>query len=37
MKGIPGSPGKVTGTARVMIELSDADRFKHGEIQVTAR
>lgn len=34
--GTPGSSGKVTGTARVIIKLSDADRLKQGEILVTA-
>ena len=34
--GRPGSSGKVTGTARVIIKLSDAGRLNKGEILVTA-
>ena len=33
--GRPGSSGKVTGTARIIIRLSDADRLKKGDILVT--
>ncbi|MDA1298369.1 MAG: PEP-utilizing enzyme [Chloroflexi bacterium] len=36
ISGAPGSPGKVTGTARVIIKLSDASRLKQGDILVTA-
>jgi rifampicin phosphotransferase len=35
IKGFPGSPGKFTGTARVIIKLSDAGRLGKGEILVT--
>ena len=34
--GRPGSSGKVTGTARVIIKLSDAGRLNKGDILVTA-
>ncbi|MCH8115638.1 MAG: hypothetical protein IIB25_09185, partial [Chloroflexi bacterium] len=34
--GTPGSSGKVTGTARVIIKLSDAGRLNKGDILVTA-
>ncbi|MCH7641901.1 MAG: hypothetical protein IIC30_01340, partial [Chloroflexi bacterium] len=36
IKGNPGSPGTVTGTARVIIKLRDAGRLSRGEILVTA-
>jgi len=36
LQGTPGSTGKVTGTARVIIKLSDAGRLKNGDILVTA-
>lgn len=36
ISGAAGSPGKVTGTARVIIKLSDAGRLKQGDILVTA-
>jgi pyruvate,water dikinase len=35
LKGNPGAPGKVTGTARVIVKLSDAGRLGRGEILVT--
>jgi phosphoenolpyruvate synthase/pyruvate phosphate dikinase len=35
IKGIPGSQGKVTGIARVLKSLSQADKFKAGDILVT--
>ncbi|MBT3943731.1 MAG: hypothetical protein HOE75_09205 [Chloroflexi bacterium] len=35
IKGNPGAAGKVTGTARVIIKLSDAGRLGKGEILVT--
>lgn len=34
--GTPGSPGKVTATARVIIRLEDAGKLNEGEILVTA-
>ena len=34
--GRPGSSGKVTGTARVIIKLADAGRLNNGDILVTA-
>ena len=34
--GTPGSSGKVTGTARVIIKLTDAGRLNKGDILVTA-
>jgi phosphohistidine swiveling domain-containing protein len=34
--GAPGSTGKVTGTARVIIKLTDASRLNKGDILVTA-
>jgi pyruvate,water dikinase len=36
LKGTPGSTGKVTGTARIIIKLSDAGRLNKGDILVTA-
>lgn len=36
ISGAAGSPGKVTGTARVIIKLSDAGRLNAGDILVTA-
>ena len=36
VKGNPGAPGTITGTARVIIKLSDAGRLSKGEILVTA-
>jgi pyruvate,water dikinase len=36
LTGTPGSTGKVTGTARVIIKLSDAGRLNKGDILVTA-
>lgn len=36
IKGNAGSPGTVTGTARVIIKLADAGRLKKGDILVTA-
>jgi rifampicin phosphotransferase len=36
LQGTPGSSGKVTGTARVIIKLSDAGRLNNGDILVTA-
>lgn len=35
ISGIPGAPGKLTGTARVIVKLSDAGRLCRGEILVT--
>ena len=34
--GTPGSPGKITGIARVIINLEDAGKLSEGEILVTA-
>ena len=34
--GIAGSPGKVTGTAKVIISLSEAGKLEQGDILVTA-
>ncbi len=34
--GTPGSAGKVTGTARVLIRLADAGRLNKGDILVTS-
>jgi pyruvate,water dikinase len=36
LEGMPASPGRVTGTARVIKDLADADRLLPGEILVTA-
>lgn len=36
IKGNAGSPGSITGIARVIIKLSDAGRLNRGEILVTA-
>ena len=36
IKGNPGSPGTITGTARVIIKLAEAGRLSKGEILVTA-
>jgi rifampicin phosphotransferase len=36
LQGRPGSSGKVTGTARVIIKLSDAGKLNNGDILVTA-
>jgi phosphoenolpyruvate synthase/pyruvate phosphate dikinase len=35
LEGMPASPGRVTGTARVIKDLADADRLLPGEILVT--
>jgi pyruvate,water dikinase len=35
LKGHAGSPGKVTGTARVILSLDDAERLNKGDILVT--
>jgi phosphoenolpyruvate synthase/pyruvate phosphate dikinase len=35
LEGMPASPGRVTGTARVLKDLADADRLLPGEILVT--
>lgn len=35
ISGAPGAPGKVTGTARVIVKLADAGRLGRGEILVT--
>ena len=35
LQGVSGSAGKVTGTARVILKLSDAGRLSPGEILVT--
>ena len=34
ISGIPGAPGKVTGTARVIVRLADASRLGRGEILI---
>lgn len=34
-EGMPASPGRVTGVARVLTDLADADRLAAGEILVT--
>lgn len=36
LKGIPGSPGKTSGVARVILHLGDAGRLERGDILVTA-
>lgn len=36
IKGHAGSPGTITGTARIIIKLSEAGRLSKGEILVTA-
>jgi pyruvate,water dikinase len=36
VRGNPGSAGTVTGTARVIANVRDAERLGHGEILVTA-
>lgn len=36
LQGNPGSPGKVSGIARVVIAISDAGRLQPGDILVTA-
>ena len=36
VRGNPGSSGKVTGTARVILTIADAGRLQQGEILVTA-
>lgn len=36
VKGLPASPGKVAGKAHVILDPSDIDDFKEGEILVTA-
>ena len=35
IKGLAGSPGKITGKARVIKSLDDVDKFKPGDILVT--
>jgi len=35
IRGIPGSPGKVTGIARVLRSLDEIGKFNPGEILVT--
>jgi phosphoenolpyruvate synthase/pyruvate phosphate dikinase len=35
LKGHAGSPGKVTGTARVILSLDHAERMNQGDILVT--
>jgi pyruvate,water dikinase len=35
LRGVPGSSGKATGTARVIVRLSDAGRLAPGEVLVT--
>ena len=34
LKGVPGSPGTVTGTARVVRSLSEASKLEDGDIMV---
>jgi pyruvate,water dikinase len=34
LKGVAGSPGQVTGTARVLLDLSDPSRLEPGDILV---
>lgn len=36
LEGMPASPGRATGVARVLTDLADADRLAPGEILVTA-
>ena len=36
LRGNAGSPGKIRGTARVIISLADSDRLEPGDILVTA-
>lgn len=36
LRGQPGSPGKVTGTARIIVSLMEADRLEPGDILVAA-
>jgi pyruvate,water dikinase len=36
LRGMPASGGRVTGVARVLLDLADADRLAPGEILVTA-
>lgn len=36
LEGMPASPGRATGVARVLMDLADADRLAPGEILVTA-
>ena len=35
LEGMPASAGRVTGVARVLLDLADADRLAPGEILVT--
>lgn len=35
LPGIPGAPGKATGTARVIVSIADAGRLEPGDILVT--
>lgn len=35
IKGLPGSPGKVTGKARVIKSLDNIEKFEPGDILVT--